>query len=142
VAQSFALRSVLPRPGALRALHGFARFTRRIGLYGLARRTGLLSWLGTLGALAEQGGPPPDRTVYQMLGDLPDPAQPVRGTVAMLVCCLSNLTAPRPPTQPSASCSHRATTFMSRNWGAAVCPRARSATATPWWTWRSRTAPC
>jgi glycolate oxidase iron-sulfur subunit len=70
--QSFALRSVLPRPGALRALHGFARFTQRTGLYSLARRIGLLSWLGTVGALAE----------------------PVRGTVALLVCCLSNLTVP------------------------------------------------
>src|ERR1700730_15140698 len=92
--QSFALRSVLPRPGALRALPGFPRFTRRTGLYGLARRTGILSWLGTLGALAEQGGPPPERTVHQMLGDLPPPSQPVRGSVAMLVCCLANLTAP------------------------------------------------
>jgi glycolate oxidase iron-sulfur subunit len=92
--QSFALRSVLPRPGALRALHGFARFTQRTGLYGLARRIGLLSWLGTVGALAEQSGPPPARTVYQMLGDLPEPAEPVRGTVALLVCCLSNLTVP------------------------------------------------
>jgi glycolate oxidase iron-sulfur subunit len=92
--QSFALRGVLPRPGALRALHGFARFTRRTGLYGLARRTGMLSWLGTLGALAEQAGPPPDHTVYQRLGDLPAPADPIRGTVAVLVCCFSNLTAP------------------------------------------------
>jgi glycolate oxidase iron-sulfur subunit len=92
--QSFALRAVLPRPGALRALHGFARFTRRTGLYGLASRIGLLSWLGTLGALAEQSGPPPDKTVYQMLADLPAAAEPVRGSVAMLVCCLSNLTVP------------------------------------------------
>jgi glycolate oxidase iron-sulfur subunit len=92
--QSFALRTVLPRPGALRALHGFARFTRRTGLYGLASRIGLLSWLGTLGALAEQSGPPPDKTVYQMLADLPPAAEPVRGSVAMLVCCLSNLTVP------------------------------------------------
>ncbi len=92
--QSFALRSVLPRPGALRALHGFARFTRRTGLYGLAQRIGLLSWLGTVGALAEQSGPPPDKTIYQMLGDLPPVAEPVRGSVAMLVCCLSNLTVP------------------------------------------------
>jgi glycolate oxidase iron-sulfur subunit len=29
-----------------------------------------------------------------MLGDLPAPAEPVRGTVALLVCCLSNLTVP------------------------------------------------
>ncbi len=92
--QSFALRSVLPRPGALRALHGFARFTQRTGLLGLARRTGLLSWFGTLGAMAEQSGPPPERTVYQMLGDFPEPSVPIRGTVAMLVCCLSNLTIP------------------------------------------------
>src|SRR6202049_1546924 len=92
--QSFALRSILPPPGALRALHAFARLTRRTGLYGLAQRTGLLSWLGTVGALAEQGGPPPDRTVYQMLGDLPAPTQPVRGTVATLVCWLANLTVP------------------------------------------------
>jgi glycolate oxidase iron-sulfur subunit len=92
--QSFALRTVLPRPGALRALHGFARFTKRTGLYGLASRIGLLSWMGTLGALAEQSGPPPDKTVYQMLADLPPVMEPVRGSVAVLVCCLSNLTVP------------------------------------------------
>jgi glycolate oxidase iron-sulfur subunit len=92
--QSFALRTVLPRPGALRALHGFARFTKRTGLYGLANRIGLLAWMGTLGALAEQSGPPPDKTVYQMLADLPPVAQPVRGSVALLVCCLQNLTVP------------------------------------------------
>jgi glycolate oxidase iron-sulfur subunit len=92
--QSFALRSVLPRPGALRALHTFARFTRQTGLYGLARRTGMLSWLGTVGALADLSGPPPDRTLYQRLSGLPAPTDPVRGTVALLVCCLTNLTAP------------------------------------------------
>src|ERR1700732_3067526 len=80
--QSFALRSILPHPGALRALHAFARLTRRTGLYGLAQRTGLLSWLGTVGALAEQGGPPPDHTVHQRVGDLPAPAEPVRGNLA------------------------------------------------------------
>ena len=93
-AQSFALRTVLPRPGVLRALHGFGRFTQRTGLFGLARRTGLLSWLGTVGALADLSGPPPERTAYQRAGDLPAPAEPVRGSVAMLVCCYSNLTAP------------------------------------------------
>jgi glycolate oxidase iron-sulfur subunit len=63
-------------------------------LYGLARRTGLMSWLGTVGSLAEQAGPPPDHTVHQRLGHLPAPAEPVRGNLAVLVCCLSNLTAP------------------------------------------------
>ena len=94
-AQSFALRSVLPRPGALRALHGFARFTRRTGLYGARapHRTAVMARDRSVRS-PSRAARRPDRTVYQMLGDLPAPAQPVRGSVAMLVCCLANLTAP------------------------------------------------
>ena len=139
--QSFALRSVLPRPGALRALHGFARFTKRTGLYGLAQRIGMLSWLGTLGALAEQSGPPPDKTVYQMLGDLPPVAQPVRGDRSRCWCAASRISpCRRRPTRPSGCCSPPATTCRCPSSAAAVCRRAPSATATRWWTWRSGTA--
>src|SRR5438132_14040349 len=63
--RTFALRAVLPHPGALRALRGLARFATATGLYSLASRTGLLSWLGTVGALAEHSGPPPRRSAYR-----------------------------------------------------------------------------
>ncbi|MFN2581778.1 MAG: (Fe-S)-binding protein [Candidatus Dormibacteria bacterium] len=92
--QSVALRGVLPRPGMLRALHRFARFTQRTGLYALARSTGLLNWMGALGAIAQQTGPLPQHTAYRRARDLPAAADPVRGHLAFLMCCYSNIAAP------------------------------------------------
>ena len=92
--QSFALRTVLPRPGAMRALHGLARFTQRTGLYGLAQRTGLVRWMGTFGSLAQQVGPLEDRTAYKRVASLPAAAEPGRGRLGFLMCCYSNLAAP------------------------------------------------
>ncbi|MBV8193897.1 MAG: (Fe-S)-binding protein [Candidatus Dormibacteraeota bacterium] len=91
--QSVALRGVLPRPGMMRALHGLARFSQRSGLYGLARRIGLLGWMGALGAIAQQVGPVPQQTAYRRARSLPDAAEPIRGHLAFLTCCYSNLAA-------------------------------------------------
>ena len=92
--QSVALRSILPRPGAMRALHGMARFTQRTGLFGLAQRTGLFRWMGTLGSLAQQTGPLDEKTAYKRAAALPAAAEPVRGRLGFLMCCYSNLAAP------------------------------------------------
>ena len=92
--QSVALRGVLPRPGLLRALHRLARFSQRTGLYAVARRTGLLDWMGTVGAISQHVGPLPRETAYRRARELPEPAAPPRGSVAFLVCCYSNLAAP------------------------------------------------
>jgi glycolate oxidase iron-sulfur subunit len=92
--QSFALRTILPRPGAMRALHGLARFTQVTGLFGLAQRTGLFRWMGTVGSLAEYVGPLEQRTAYQRVAELPAAAEPVRGRLGFLTCCYSNLAAP------------------------------------------------
>ena len=93
-AQSFALRSVLPHPGLLRALHRLARVTQRTGLDSIARRTGLYGWMGVVGSLAEHTGPLPKQTAYRRARELPDASSPVRGRVGFLVCCYSNLAAP------------------------------------------------
>ena len=92
--QSFALRNILPRPGMLRALHGLARFTQRTGLYGLAQRAGVFGWMGTVGALAKQTGPLASETAYQRVLSLPPVSEPVRGRLAFLTCCYSNLATP------------------------------------------------
>src|SRR5438132_1291113 len=92
--QTFALRSVLPHPTTLRLLHGLARFTQRTGLFWLARRSGLVKWMGTLGALADYVGPLQPRTAYQRARTLPPVTPPARGTVGFLTCCYSNLAAP------------------------------------------------
>lgn len=92
--QSFALRSVLPRPAMLRALHGAARFTQQTGLFSLAERIGLFHWMGTVGAFAQQTGPLAKRTAYQRVPSLPPAAEPVRGRLGFLTCCYSNLAAP------------------------------------------------
>src|SRR5437588_12783882 len=46
--QTFALRSVLPHPGLLRALHRLARVTQRTGLGSIAPRTGLFGRMGVV----------------------------------------------------------------------------------------------
>ena len=92
--QAVALRTILPRPAMLRALHGFARFTQRTGLYGLAERIGLFAWMGTAGKLAQQVGPLQQHTAYQRVATLPPAAEPVRGRLGYLVCCYENLAAP------------------------------------------------
>ena len=92
--QSFALRTILPRPAMLRALHGLAVLAQRSGLFGLAQRTGVFGWLGTVGALAQQTGPLAKETAYQRVASLPHVAEPVRGRLAFLTCCYSNLAAP------------------------------------------------
>ncbi len=93
--QSLAFRSVLPRPGALRFLHGLSRLAQVTGLHALARRTGLTRWLGPGGALMEHVGPLPRKTAYQRIGALPDVSAPVRGRVGFLVCCYQNLAVPQ-----------------------------------------------
>jgi glycolate oxidase iron-sulfur subunit len=92
--QTFALRAVLPHPGALRALHGLSRFAEVSGLDRLLRVTGLLRWMGTPGAIAQHSGPLPARSAYRRARDLPPATQPVRARVGFLVCCYANLAAP------------------------------------------------
>lgn len=93
-AQSVALRSILAKPWAMRALHGFALFTQRTGLYGFAERAGFFGWMGTVGKLAQHVGPLAEQTAYQRAETLPPVAAPVRGRLAFLVCCYQNLAAP------------------------------------------------
>ena len=93
--QSFAFRSILPRPGALRFLHGLSRATQVTGLHALARWTGLSRWLGSGGALMDHVGPLPRQTAYRRARDLPAVTAPVRGRVGFLVCCYQNLAAPQ-----------------------------------------------
>ncbi len=92
--QTFALRTVLPRPGMLRALHRLARFGEVTGVTKAMRAAGLLRWLGTPGALAQQAGPLSARTAYRRARDLPKVTHPVRARAGFLVCCYSNLAAP------------------------------------------------
>lgn len=94
LAQSIALRGLLPRPGMLNALHRLARIAQVTGLDALARRTGLYGAFGVPGALAERAGPLAKQTAYRRAHDLPAAAPPVRGRVGFLVCCYSNLAAP------------------------------------------------
>jgi glycolate oxidase iron-sulfur subunit len=93
--QSMAFRSILPRPGALRFLHGLSRATQVTGLHALARRTGLTRWLGAGGALMEHVGPLPRKTAYSRSRSLPAATAPLRGRVGFLVCCYQNLAAPQ-----------------------------------------------
>jgi glycolate oxidase iron-sulfur subunit len=93
-AQTLGLRSVLPHPGVLGALHRLARIAQVTGVDRVLRATGVLHWLGTPGALAEQAGPLPARTAYRRSRDLPLAAEPVRGRLGFLVCCYANLAAP------------------------------------------------
>ncbi len=92
--QSLALRTVLPRAGALRFLHRLSRAAQVTGLHALIRQTGLSRWLGTPGALMDHVGPLPRKTAYQRVRELPEAAQPVRARVGFLVCCYQNLAAP------------------------------------------------
>lgn len=92
--QSFAFRSILPRPGMLRMLHRLSRVAQVTGVHGLARRTGMTRWLGTAGALMEHVGPLPRQTAYKRARNLPAATAPVRGRVGFLVCCYQNLAAP------------------------------------------------
>jgi glycolate oxidase iron-sulfur subunit len=93
--QSVAFRSVLPRPGALRFLHGLSRAAQVTGLHALARRSGLTRWLGTGGALMAHVGPLPRKTAYQRTRSLPEATGPIRGKVGFLVCCYQNLAVPQ-----------------------------------------------
>src|SRR5207302_1778942 len=76
--QTFALRSVLPHPGMLRALHRLGRVGEVTGVTKLLRATGMLRWLGTPGALLDHSGPLPARSAYRRARDLPPAAHPVR----------------------------------------------------------------
>ncbi len=93
--QSVAFRSILPRRGRLRFLHGLSRAAQVTGVHALLRRSGLSRWLGTPGALMEHVGPLPRRTAYQRVRDLPAAEEPVRGRVGFLVCCYQNLAVPQ-----------------------------------------------
>ncbi|MBV8446244.1 MAG: (Fe-S)-binding protein, partial [Candidatus Dormibacteraeota bacterium] len=92
--QTLVLRSILPRPGAMRFLHGAARFVQVSGIDALARRTGLYSWFGKPGAFAEHTGPLERQTAYRRARSLPPASAPVRGRVGFLTCCYSNLATP------------------------------------------------
>ena len=93
--QSFAFRSILPRPGALRFLHAMSRAAQVTGLHALARRTGLSRWLGTGGALMEHVGPLPRQTAYRRARSLPAATAPVRGRLGFLMCCYQNMAVPQ-----------------------------------------------
>ncbi|MBJ7609574.1 MAG: (Fe-S)-binding protein [Candidatus Dormibacteraeota bacterium] len=93
--QSFAFRSILPRPGRLRFLHRLSRAAQVTGLHALARRTGVTRWLGPAGALMEHVGPLPRHTAYKRARSLPEVTQPVRGRVGFLMCCYQNLAMPQ-----------------------------------------------
>lgn len=92
--QRIVMRSILPKPGRLRLLHGLSRGSQVIGLHALVRRTGLTRWLGAAGAFADYLGPLPRRTAYARARSLPEPAEPVRATLGFLVCCYANAAAP------------------------------------------------
>lgn len=92
--QTFALRSVLPHPGMLRALHRLGRVGEVTGVTKLLRVTGMLRWFGTPGALVDHSGPLPARSAYRRARDLPPAARPVRSRVGFLTCCYSNIVAP------------------------------------------------
>ena len=93
--QSFAFRSILPKAGALRFLHGLSRAAQVTGVHALLRRTGLSHWLGAGGALMEHVGPLPRQTAYRRARSLPSATAPVRGRLGFLVCCYQNLAAPQ-----------------------------------------------
>jgi glycolate oxidase iron-sulfur subunit len=93
--QSFAFRSILPRRGAMRFLHGLSRAAQVTGLHTLARRSGLTRWLGTGGALMEHVGPLPRKTAYRRARDLPQAVAPVRGRLGFLICCYQNIAVPQ-----------------------------------------------
>jgi len=93
--QSFAFRSILPKAGALRFLHGLSRAAQVTGVHALLRRTGLSHWLGAGGALMEHVGPLPRQTAYRRARSLPLATAPVRGRLGFLVCCYQNLAAPQ-----------------------------------------------
>jgi glycolate oxidase iron-sulfur subunit len=93
--QSFAFRSILPKAGALRFLHGLSRAAQVTGVHAFLRRTGLSHWLGAGGALMEHVGPLPRQTAYRRARSLPSATAPVRGRLGFLVCCYQNLAAPQ-----------------------------------------------
>ena len=92
--QTWALRGVLARPGALRSLHRLARFSQATGIDAVLRRTGLTRWLGTAGALMEHVGPLDRDTAYRRAHSVPGPDGPLRGRLGFLVCCYQNLAEP------------------------------------------------
>jgi glycolate oxidase iron-sulfur subunit len=92
--QSWLLRSVLPRPSGTRALHRLSRAAQVTGLHALARGIGLTGWLGTIGDMAENAGPLPQKRADQRLRQLPAVTPPVRGRLAFLICCYQNVVAP------------------------------------------------
>jgi glycolate oxidase iron-sulfur subunit len=92
--QSFWLRTVLPRPGALRFANRVSKFAQATGLRQLAVRAGFTRWMGITGAMALRAGPPPPKTAYELLAQLPPANEPVRARLGFMVCCLQNLAAP------------------------------------------------
>jgi glycolate oxidase iron-sulfur subunit len=93
--ETFAMRAILPHPGAFRWLHRLARFSQATGVDALLRRAGFTRWLGTPGALMEHVGPLDRRTAYARARDVPQPSPgATRGRVGFLVCCYQNLADP------------------------------------------------
>ncbi len=92
--QTWALRSVLARPGGLRAAHRLARFAQATGIDALLRATGLTRWLGVPGALMEHVGPLDRETAYARARNVPGPEGRIRGRLGFLVCCYQNLADP------------------------------------------------
>ena len=94
LAQSWLLRTVLPRPSGTRSLHRLSRAAQVTGLHSAARALGITRWMGTVGEIAERVGPLPRRRADQRTGRLPAVTPPVRGRLGFLVCCYQNLVAP------------------------------------------------
>lgn len=93
--ETFAMRAILPHPGAFRWLHRLARFSQATGIDALMRRAGFTRWLGTPGALMEHVGPLDRRTAHMRARELPQPPRDeVRGRIGFLVCCYQNLADP------------------------------------------------
>ena len=128
--QSMAFRSVLPRPGVLRFLHGLSRAAQVTGLHAFARKTGLTRWLGTGGALMEHVGPLPRKTAYQR-SRAPARRDRAGARHGLASWCAATRTWPcrRPPRRPCACSSPTASRWWSPSWRAAGCPPSRSAIA-------------
>ena len=140
-AQSFALRSVLPRPGALRALHGVRAIhpAHRAVRAGAPYRAAVVARHCSARS-PSRAAPRPIAPSTRCSVTCRRPRSRCAATSRCSSAASRISPRPRPPTQPSGCCSPPATPSRCRSSAAAVCRRARSATATPWSRWRSRTA--
>jgi len=93
-AQTLALRTIFARPILMKMVRGLSRATQVTGLHGLARRTGVTSWFGVAGAMAEHVGPLPKRTAHRRARALPPVSGTIRARLGFLVCCYQNIAVP------------------------------------------------